>query len=147
MDGLNVILAAVSVGLGSFFPNVPVYPELVPEKVPERCFLIGFAGGVEVSPQPHGSRKASGTLDVTYLAPATGTPEVRRELNSVFFTLALELRRVTYEGVDLMLRRHRRTDDGKAGRMQDLIAFSALFFPVDDTPRMNDISIKKEEVK
>lgn len=71
MDGLNVILAAVSVGLGSFFPNVPVYPELVPEKVPERCFLIGFAGGVEVSPQPHGSRKASGTLDVTYLAPAT----------------------------------------------------------------------------
>lgn len=69
MDGLNVILAAVSVGLGSFFPNVPVYPELVPEKVPERCFLIGFArrsGGFASAPwQPESLRDAGRYLSRT----------------------------------------------------------------------------------
>ncbi len=148
MDLLNDILAAVSVGLGVICPGIPVCVEDVPQRVPPRCFLIGYAGEVTVAPYPHGGRSVSGTIDITYFAPERGKePEIKRELNVVFGQLSLGLSHVSYGGISVTLGRHRRTDDGKDGALRDLVSFRAFLYPVDTTPLMNDISIGKEEIK
>lgn len=148
MDILNDILSALSVGLDMLFPDTPIYPETVPDQVPSRCFLIGFAGGVDIVRQFPGRRKLSGKLDITYLAPeekdSTGT---KRELNRVYAALALHLTCVRYGSVELKLKQHRRVDDGSDGVLHDLCDFDTFLFAVEDIPVMETIDIEEERLK
>lgn len=148
MDILNDILSALSVGLDAMFPDVSIYPEVVPEKVPPRCFLIGFAGGVETVRQLPGRHKLTGKLDITYLAPESkDSTETKRELNRVYAALALHLTHIRYGPVELLLKRHRRVDDGSDGTLHDLCDFDTFLFYTENIPVMETIDIEEERFK
>lgn len=145
MDVFNDVLTALSVGLDALFPMVPIYPEAVPEKVPPRCFLIGFAGGVETVRQLPGRHRLSGKLDITYLAPESkDSIQAKQELNRVYAVLALQLTYLQHGPVELLLKRHRRVDDGSDGVLHDLCDFDTFLFATENTPTMKVVDIKKE---
>ncbi|WP_283606494.1 phage tail terminator family protein [Faecalispora anaeroviscerum] len=146
MDIFNMILSALSVGLDGIYPDIPVYTEWVPDKLPARCFLIGFAGDVDVTKELGGRVNVSGKLDITYLPPEkTEEMKIKKELNKVFATISLQLRQLTFSGCALKLRNHTRHDDGD--ELHDLCDFTTLLHPVDETPKIKNIDIDKGELK
>lgn len=146
MDIFNITLTALSIGLDELYPDIPIYPEWVPDKLPQRCFLIGFAGNVDVTRELGGRVKAAGKLDVTYLPPEkTEDLKIRRELNEIFSTICLQLTSIHAEGVTLKLRGHTRHDDGD--ELHILCDFSTFLYPIDETPKIASIDIDKGELK
>ncbi|MFV0497488.1 MAG: DUF6838 family protein [Candidatus Fimivivens sp.] len=147
MDVLNDILDTLSVGIRSVIPGVPIYVEEVLEKVPERYFFIGFAGGVTSAVSPFGGRSISGTLDISYIAPPRGGLQRRKEINSIYNLLITGLTDINGAKLRLQLSNHRRTDDGADGVLHDLCSCKVFIRPVDDTPKIGSVSIDKEELK
>lgn len=138
MDLLNDVLSAVSVGLDTHFPDVEIFPELVPNELPKRCFLIGFVGDVpndRVSPNRY---ELSGTLDIAYISPKRGA-SLQRELNRVFMELSLHLQLVSFGGITVRLMQHKRrvVDD----ILHDICDFSTQLYQVEHTPKIRDIKI------
>ncbi len=146
MDVLNDILDTLSVGIRNAVPGVPIFVDEILADVPERFFLIGFAGGVTSTAAPFGGRSISGTLDITYVAPPRNIPQRRRELNGVYNLLMIRVTNINGK-VRLQLSNHRRTDDGRDGVMHDLCQFSVSIRPVDDAVKIGSVSIDKEELK
>lgn len=146
MDIFNMILSALSAGLDELFPNIPVYTEWVPNKLPNRCFLIGFAGDVNVTRELGGRVNASGILDIAYLPPEKADElEIKKELNKTFATISLQLNQLTFTGCSLRLRKHTRHDDGD--ELHDLCDFTTSLYPVDETPKVKTVDIDKEDLK
>lgn len=143
MDVLNIILAALSKGLDALYPQMPIYPEFVPQGLPEKCFLIGFAGDVEIKHDVGSRYKVSGKLDIAYYAPQRGA-ELQGELNTVFASLSLHLRSIEHNGVKLRLHKHKRnvTDDV----LHDICDFAAYLFEVDQAPLIDSVKVKEAEV-
>ena len=120
----------------------------MPQCLPQRCFLLGYAGEVVVQPCPGSHWRITGTLDVTYLAPQRGQAlAVKQELNSVFMQLSLQLTCVRHNDLEIHLQRHRRTEDGADQTLHDLVRFEAVLIREDIIPLMRDIKINKEEIK
>lgn len=146
MDIFNMILAALSLGLDELYPEIPIYPEWIPEKLPQRCFLIGFAGNVDVARELGGRVNASGKLDITYLPPEKAEDlMIKKELNSIFSTICLQLTSIRTAEASLRLRGHTRHDDGD--ELHVLCDFSTFLYPVDETPEIKTINIDKGELK
>nr|WP_319487243.1 hypothetical protein [uncultured Caproiciproducens sp.] len=146
MDIFNIILAALSAGIDALYPDASIYSEWVPNKLPPRCFLIGFAGQVSVSEELGSRMKVSGKLDISYVPPEKQNDlEIKKELNEKFATLSLQLRLIQYSGCSLKLRNHTRHDDGD--ELHDLCDFSVFLYPVDNTPKVKNINIDKEDLK
>lgn len=146
MDIFNLILSALSTGLDELYPDVPIYSEWIPDKLPARCFLIGFAGDVDVTTELGGRVNVSGKLDIVYLPPEkTEELEIKKELNGVFATISLQLKNLQAEGFSLRLLGHTRHDDGD--ELHDLCDFSTYLYSVDNTPKIKDIEIGKGDLK
>lgn len=146
MDILNLILAALSTGLDELYPDIPIHSEWVPDKLPPRCFLIGFAGQVDVKKELGSRTKVSGTLDISYLPPEKkDETEVKKELNSVFANLSLQMNIIRYQNIVLKLQSHVRHDMDDV--MHDLCAFSTFLYRQNETPKIKTIDIDKEELK
>lgn len=136
-----MILAALSTGIDGLYPDIPVYSEWVPGELPKRCFLIGFAGDTDVKGELGGRVKVSGKLDITYLPPEEAEDlKVKKELNTIFSTICLQLTSIHTEGVSLKLRNHTRHDDGD--ELHDLCDFTTFLYPVDDTPALKNLDDK-----
>lgn len=146
MDYLNLILAALSNGIDALYPDIAIYSEWVPDKMPTSCFLLGFAGEVSAAHEIGSRITVAGTLDITY-APALKQDElqIKADINKKFAAISLQLKLITYEGVQLKLRRHRRHDTDDV--MHDLCDFTLIIRAVDDTPQITNINIDKEELK
>lgn len=148
MDILNHILSSLSVGLDQLFPDIPIYTEVVPSRVPPRCFLIGYAGGVDIRRELLGRTKVSGKLDITYLAPPLeDNLEIKQELNRVYALLALYLTKIENDTIRLCLRKHRRQDDGSDGILHDLCDFDTFLLQIDHTPAIGTVDITEERLK
>ena len=146
MDIFNLILSALSAGLDELYPDVPIYSEWIPDKLPARCFLIGFAGDVDVTTELGGRVNVSGKLDIAYLPPEKANElEVKKELNKVFANISLQLKDLRTEDCSLRLQNHTRHDDGD--ELHDLCDFTTFLYPVDKTPKIKDIDIDKEALK
>lgn len=140
MDLLNDIMAALSKGLAGLFPDVPVFAETVPQELPERCFLVGFAGQVETALGRCDRYAVTGSLDITYLAPEE-LPDAKEELNRVSFVLSVGLNIIQYNGLALTLRRHSCRTDGN--ELHDVCPFYAAVRRVKPVTLMEDLKIKK----
>lgn len=146
MDILNDILSALSIGLDGLYPNIPVFAEQVPAKLPRRCFLIGYVGEVAMTRELGGRHCISGKLDITYLPPQKeDETELRREMNSVFARIALGLTDIQYRDLRLQLRGHVRQDAGDV--LHDICKFKTFLLQADTIPAIGNISIGKEELK
>ena len=75
MDILNDLLSAVSAGLDTLYPDVPVFAELVPDEIPARCFFVDFAGDPLLDKTVWNRHEVSGKLDITYCSQKTGLRE------------------------------------------------------------------------
>ncbi len=146
MDVLNDILDTLSMGLRKAVPGVPIFVDEIIQDVPERYFIISFAGGVTSTAAPFGGRTISGTLDITYVAPPRGVPQRRWELNGIYNLLMIHLTEIDGK-LRLQLSNHRRTDDGRDGVMHDLCQFRVSIRPVDDAAKIGSVSIDQEEIK
>lgn len=146
MDCFNYILAALSKGLDSLFPDIPVFAEEIPQELPERCFLTGFAGEVEAIRDLGERYRIEGSLDITYLAPQNGPEtEIRRELNRIAGKIALELGVIRYQDTVLRLRKHKYRTDGS--ELHNICEFSTFLFHLDQTPVMDQIKVGEKRVK
>lgn len=146
MDIFNLILSALSTGLDELYPDVPIYSEWIPDKLPARCFLIGFAGDVDVTTELGGRVNVSGKLDIAYLPPEKADElKIKKELNEVFANISLQMMALRTEGCSLRLRNHTRHDDGD--ELHDLCDFSTYLYPIDNTPKVKTIDIDKEDLK
>lgn len=141
MDLFNDIMAALSKGLAKLFPDVPIFPETVPQELPERCFLAGFAGQVETALGRCGRYAVTGSLDITYLAPEDAT-DTREELNQVSFVLSVGLNIIQHGGLALTLRRHECRTDGN--ELHDVCPFYAAVRRVHPVTMMEDLKVKKK---
>lgn len=141
MDLLNDIIAALSKGLAKLFPDIPIFPETVPQELPQRCFLIGFAGQVETALGRCDRYAVTGSLDITYLAPEDAA-DTREELNRVSFVLSVGLNVIQHGGMALTLRRHQCRTDGN--ELHDVCPFHAAVRRVKTTAAMEDLKIKRE---
>lgn len=139
MDILNDILACVSVALDTLFPDYPVYTELVPEKLPKRCFLLGFAGDVESRRELNFRYQISGQLDIAYICPVRESSS-RQECNRVFSTLSLKLRHLAFGEVKLRLEQHSRRDVD--GVLHDICSFATFLQEQNDTPPIGRIQVQ-----
>lgn len=140
MDLLNDIMAALSKALNGVFPDVPVFAEEIPQELPERCFLIGFAGQVETALGRCDRYAVTGSLDITYLAPEE-LPDVKEELNRVAFRLSFGTEIIEHNGLSLRLRRHNCRTDGN--ELHDICPFYAAVRRVTQPAMMEDLKIKK----
>jgi hypothetical protein len=133
VDILNDILACVSVALDALHPEYPVFQELVPDELPERCFLLGFAGEVDISHEMSKRYRVSGKLDIAYISPKRGD-ETNRELNAMFQELSLKLHHLSFGGVKIRLGRHTRriVDDV----LHDICDFTTFLYEHSNTPVM-----------
>jgi hypothetical protein len=146
MDIFNICLAALSKGLDGLYPDIPVYPEWIPDKLPERCFLIGFAGNTDVTRELGGRARVSGKFDITYLpSKKINDLKIKNELNKIFAALSLQLTQITNNGCTLKLLNHTRHDDGD--ELHDLCDFSTYLYPIDNTPKIRNIDIDKGALK
>lgn len=138
MDVLNNILACASVGLDALYPDYPVFVELVPNELPERCFLLGFAGEVDVRHSLGSRYEVSGKLDIAYIAPRRGDVS-HAENNTVFARLSLGLRHLSHNDVQIRLGDHTRRDADDV--MHDICAFRTFLYRINDTPYMGGINV------
>lgn len=147
MDILNDILSALSVSLDALFPNIPICTELVPNNLPQRCFLIGYAGEATVTQEVSGRYKVSGKLDITYLPPEKEVElQTKREVNEVFARLALNLGVITFKALTLRLYDHTRQGSDESA-LHDICKFSTFIFKNSNTPLMQNIKTDKELLK
>lgn len=138
MDLLNDVLSAVSVGLDAHFPGVEIFPELVPNELPKRCFLLGFVGDVPNDRVSKNLYELSGTLDIAYLSPKRGA-SLQRELNRVFMEISLHLQLVAFGEISVRLMQHKRrvVDD----ILHDICNFSTQLYQVEHTPQIREIKV------
>lgn len=141
MDLLNDIMAALSKGLAGLFPDIPVFAETIPQELPERCFLVGYAGQVETALGRCDRYAVTGSLDITYLTPEE-FPDARKELNQVAARLALELNMIRFGELTLRLHRHNCQTDGN--ELHDVCPFYAAVRRVKPVVLMEDLHIKKK---
>ncbi len=138
MDILNSILACASEALDGLYPNYPVFTEFVPDELPDRCFLLGFAGDVDIR-HALGSRfEVRGKLDITFIAPRRDD-ESNQENNSVFSAISLQLRHLSHNDIQLRLGSHQRRDVD--GVLHDICSFHTFLYKINDTPYMEKINI------
>lgn len=144
MDVLNIILGAVSNGLYSLYPELDIFTELVPEKLPKRCFLIGYAGEPNIKKDLGERYIVSGKVDIAYYVPKK-EHELNAEFNRIFSELSFQLQYVKYEGVNIRLHNHQRqiADDV----LHDICSFETFIFRNDNAPVISNISIDNKEVK
>ena len=144
MDILNTILGGVSNGLYKLYPELDIFSEFVPEKLPQRCFLIGFAGEPIINKHLGERYKISGKIDIAYYVPKK-TKELNEEFNKVFCTLAFELQNVEHEEIRIRLFSHERqvVDDV----LHDICSFESFITKVNDSPMINNISVNKEGIE
>lgn len=136
MDILNDILAATSVALDTLYPEIPVFTELVPNQLPEQCFLLGFAGELRLAHALGSRYELGGKLDIAYLAPKK-VDNFRQELNMVFTRISLNLRHLRFGEVRLRLQDHRRQDVDDV--MHSICAFSTCIYARNLTPRIRSL--------
>lgn len=138
MDILNDILACVSVALDGLFPDTKVFTELVPDELPERCFLLGYAGEADIKHALGSRYEISGKLDIAYIVPKKGE-SFKSESNEVFAAISLGLRHLAYDGVKIRLGEHRRQDTD--GVLHDICAFKTFLYRTNDFPYMGKINV------
>ena len=134
MDILNDILAAVSNGINSLYPNLDIFSEFVPDDLPDTCFMIGFAGEPEIKKELGKRYKASGKIDITYYVPKH-SPTLNAEFNRVFLNLSLNLQRVTFNETTISLFSHTHKVDDDI--LHDICSFSTYIYANDNTPFIN----------
>lgn len=144
MDIFNLILQAVSCKLDTLYPEVPIFCEIVPQKLPERCFILHFAGSPEIAGELDNRSRVSGTVDIAYFAPQHALT-LRQEHNRVFAHTALQLRQLSAPGLRLTLYGHRRQDVDRV--LHVLANFQTWLYKVDSTPKISDIRIADMEAK
>lgn len=144
MDILNIILGAISNGIYALYPELDIFTEFVPEKLPKRCFLIGYAGEPTIKKDFGERYTVSGKIDIAYYVPKKAE-ELNAEFNRVFSNLSLELQSVEHEGVSIRLYNHERqiADD----ILHDICSFDTFLLRTDKTPKMKNVSIDSEEVR
>lgn len=144
MDILNILLGAVSNGLYSLYPELDIYTELVPEKLPKKCFLIGYAGEPTINKDLGERYLVSGKIDIAYFVPKK-SKELNEEFNRVFSTIAFGLQHLSYEEVNVRLFNHKReiVDDV----LHDICSFECYIFRIDNTPLINEVSVNEEAIK
>ncbi|EYE88270.1 hypothetical protein Q428_08705 [Fervidicella metallireducens AeB] len=144
MDILNSILAGVSNGLYKLYPELDIFSEFVPEELPDRCFLIGFAGEPIINKHLGERYKITGKIDIAYFVPKKAK-ELNEEFNKVFCNLAFELQNVEYEGIRIRLFSHERQVVDEV--LHDICSFESFVVKVDNSPMINNISVNKEGVE
>jgi hypothetical protein len=136
LDIFNDIVACVSIGLDSLYPGYPVFVELVPDELPVRCFLLGFAGEADIQHSIGSRYEVSGKLDIAYFSPKRADG-ANAENNTVFANLSLNLRHLSYMDVKLRIGSHHRRDVD--GIMHDICDFSTFLYKINDAPLMREI--------
>lgn len=144
MDILNEILTAVSVTLDVLFPGTPVYAEDIPQELPERYFILDYAGNPEIKLELGRRYIISGRLDIAYYIPLE-QPDAHKELNAVFATLALQMQRCVSDLLSLRLETHQRNVVDFA--LHDICPFTCWLLCESGIPEIKDITINKEEVQ
>lgn len=144
MDILNSILAGVSNGLYKLYPELDIFSEFVPEELPDRCFLIGFAGEPIINKHLGERYKITGKIDIAYFVPKKAN-ELNEEFNKVFCNLAFELQNVEYEGIRIRLFSHERQVVDEV--LHDICSFESFVVKVDNSPMINNISVNKEGIE
>ena len=144
MDILNDLLSAVSVGLDTLYPDVPVFAELVPDEIPARCFFVDFAGEPLLDKTVWNRHEVSGKLDITYCSQKTGT-ELQRELNAVCASLCLNLLAVSYGGITARLSGHQRQVVDRD--LHILCNFCVHLYRIDNTPLIDTVRIGEKAVR
>jgi len=141
MDALNDILAAVAIGLFRLYPEVKTYSENVPNELPDKCFIIGFAGEPKIEKFINNRFKFSGKLDISYLSN-NNELSINSEYNHVFYNLSLNLQVISYENFTVRLNSHTiRTVDNV---MHDICSFETFIVAHDETPEIKQITVRKE---
>lgn len=136
MDILNDILACVSVGLDAVFPDYPIFVELIPDELPERCFILDYAGEAIIRHELGIRYRVSGSVDIKYLAPKRGQVS-KRENNSVFLELSLKLHHLAYKKIQLNLEKHTRRDVDDV--LHDICEFTTFLYELNPTPVMESL--------
>lgn len=144
MDILNIILGAVSNGIYNLYPELDIFTEFVPEKLPKRCFLLGYAGDPKINKDLGERYLVSGKIDIAYFIPKKDK-ELNEEFNRVFSNIAFGLQYAEYEGIKVRLFNHER--QVADGVLHDICNFESFIFKADNSPSINDISVDKEGIK
>lgn len=145
MDVLNDILAALSLGIKTLLPDIPIYSEWVPDELPCECFLIGFAGEVNIGKAVSGRMVVSGQLDIVYLPPRKETElQARKKMNHIFSLLSLQLRVLRYKGVTIRLDQHTRR--GADDELHDICRFETYLYESVESPVMGDIDVNERNL-
>jgi hypothetical protein len=138
LDILNDILACASTALDVLYPDYPVFAELVPDELPERCFLLGFAGEIDIRHALGSRYEVSGKLDIAYFSPKRGDG-ASAENNTVFTNISLNLRHLSYKDIKLRLGNHQRRDVD--GILHDICEFRTFLYKINGAPLMREISV------
>jgi hypothetical protein len=133
LDILNDILACASTALDALYPDYPIFSELVPDELPERCFLLGFAGETDIKHSLGSRYEVSGKLDIAYFSPKR-SDGANAENNTMFANISLNLRHLTYKDIKLRLGSHTRRDID--GVLHDICDFSTFLYKLNDAPLM-----------
>lgn len=144
MDILNQILSAVSVKLDALYPDVKIFVEEIPQCLPTRYFILNIAGSSEIAQELDERYRVSGTVDIAYFVPRH-SPSLQQEYNRVFARVALELRRVSFGSLRLLLHGHRRQDVDDV--LHILAQFETHLYRVDHTPMIGGVGVDKMEAK
>lgn len=129
-DKLNIMLEALANSIDSLFPSVPVFKEDVPDSLPEKCFIISYAGDVDVKKQCPRLYRISGSFDISYFSESN-TFSQRAEFNSVFLSLSLNMQMISKSDMKIRLNNHiSRTVDNV---LHDICAFDTFLRVDDDT--------------
>jgi len=136
---LNGILAAVAAALDRLHPDIPVYVDFVPQRLPERCFLLGFAGSPEVKHDLGRRYLVTGQLDIAYYSPRREAG-LAEDLNSIFDSLSAELQSIAGANFRLRLPSHRR--EVVDGVLHDIAPFEVYLLKTDATPLMRRIAAR-----
>lgn len=144
MDILNDLLSAVSAGLDTLYPEVPVFAGLAPDEIPACCFFVDFAGEPLLDKTVWNRHEVSGKLDIAYCSQKTGS-ELQRELNAVCANLCLNLRSVSYGGITARLSGHQRQVVDR--ELHILCNFCVHLYRIDNTPLIDTVRIGEKAVR
>jgi len=127
----------VSVALDAIYPDCPIFVELVPNNLPKRCFILDYAGTVDVVREMANRWRVSGTIDIKYIAPKRGDVS-KKENNAVFLEISLKLRHLTYKELKLRIDKHQRRDVDDV--MHDICDFTIFVYELNSTPAMQTLT-------
>lgn len=143
MDILNHILSALTIRLDTLYPEIPIYVELVPNQLPDRWFILEFAGDPEIRKSTGERYEVSGKVDIAYGSEGMGET-FKKECNQVFTNLSLNLGVISYEG--LTIRPGGFSRKVVDGVLHTVCSFKTFLFRVDITPMIQTVAseFKKE---